>query len=74
MKYLRMEAIFKCYREIIPEFGRFQESLHKPLPNHIRVNRLKAETDSVVKSMEGKGIHLEKTSIIGAPLIRSEYL
>jgi NOL1/NOP2/sun family putative RNA methylase len=57
-----MESIFECYREIIPEFGRFQESLHKPLPNHIRVNRLKAETDSVVKSMEGKGIHLEKAS------------
>ena len=57
-----MKTIFECYREIIPEFGRFQESLHKPLPNHIRVNRLKAETDSVVKSMEGKGIHLEKAS------------
>jgi len=57
-----MEAIFECYREIIPEFGRFQESLHKPLPNHIRVNRLKAETDSVVKSLKGKGIHLEKAS------------
>lgn len=57
-----MTTIFECYREIIPEFERFQESLHKPLPNHIRVNRLKAETDSVVKSMEGKGIHLEKAS------------
>ena len=57
-----MNPIFECYREIIPEFGRFQESLHKPLPNHIRVNRLKAETDSVVKSLKGKGIHLEKAS------------
>ena len=36
-----MEAIFKCYREIIPEFDRFQESLHKPLPNQIRVNTLR---------------------------------
>ena len=57
-----MTNIFKCYREIIPEFGRFQESLHKPLPTHIRINRIKAETDSVVKSIEGKGIHLEKAS------------
>ena len=57
-----MEAIFKCYREIIPEFSNFQKSLHNPLPTYLRVNRIKAETDSVVRSMEGKGIRLEKTS------------
>jgi NOL1/NOP2/sun family putative RNA methylase len=57
-----MNPIFKCYREIIPEFDRFQESLHRPLPNHIRVNPLKAQTGSVVASLRGKGIHLEKAS------------
>jgi NOL1/NOP2/sun family putative RNA methylase len=57
-----MTAIFEYYCEIIPGFDRFQEALHKPLPNHIRVNPLKAEIDSVVKSLKGKGIHLEKAS------------
>jgi 16S rRNA C967 or C1407 C5-methylase (RsmB/RsmF family) len=57
-----MEDIFGCYHEIIPEFSGFQEILHNPLPTYIRVNRLKVGTDSVIKSLRGKGIHLEKAS------------
>ena len=34
---------FECYREIIPEFAGFQESLKRPLPVHLRGNRLKIE-------------------------------
>jgi NOL1/NOP2/sun family putative RNA methylase len=71
-----MTTIFECYHEIIPEFERFQENLHKPLPKHIRVNRLKAEIDSVVKSLKGQGIHLEKASekydtLYHAPTLKS---
>jgi NOL1/NOP2/sun family putative RNA methylase len=57
-----MDSIFECYRKIIPEFSNFQERLHSPLPTHLRVNRLKAETDLVVKIIKRKGIHLEKAS------------
>ena len=55
-----MDSVFECYRKIIPEFPNFQERLHSPLPTYLRVNRLKAETASVVKSLKGKGIHVKK--------------
>ena len=51
---------FDCYREIIPEFSHFQESLRKPLPVHLRVNQLKIEPGSLVKRLERQGIHLSR--------------
>ncbi len=55
-----MKPIFDCYREIIPEFDLFQEWLHKPLPTHLRINRLKVEPEPLLLSFEEKGIHLER--------------
>ena len=51
---------FDCYREFIPEFTRFLDSLKRPLPTHLRVNRLKIEPDSLVQMLGKKGIHLKK--------------
>jgi NOL1/NOP2/sun family putative RNA methylase len=55
-----IEPIFECYREIIPEFLNFQESLRRPLPMHLRVNRLKIEPESLVQLLAKKGVHLKR--------------
>lgn len=55
-----MEPFFEQYKEIIPDFSDFQESLQKPLPLHIRVNRLKAESGALLRMLKEKGIHLKK--------------
>ena len=57
-----MTAIFECYREIIPEFSRFQESLRRPLPTHLRINTLKAEPAALVHSLVKKGIRLQRSN------------
>ena len=57
-----MNSIFECYSEIIPAFYKFQESIQNPILNHIRVNRLKVEPNTVVESLKEKGDYLEKTS------------
>lgn len=57
-----MPDCFECYREIIPEFNLFQESLRKPLPINIRVNPLKVDPRSLIHSLRGKGIHLERAT------------
>ena len=49
---------FQSYREIIPEFSEFQESLRRPLPSHLRVNRLKVKPDILIKRLTEKGIDL----------------
>lgn len=56
-----MASIFEPYREIIPDFSSFLESLNQPLPLHVRVNRLKIEPDSLLPLLEEKGIHLVRT-------------
>ena len=53
---------FECYRDIIPEFSLFQESLQSPLPTYIRVNTLKTEPNQLVETLKGKGVWLEKAS------------
>ena len=55
------DNFFNCYREIIPEFSNFQESIKTPFPNHIRVNTLKARQDWLIESLQKKGIYLEKS-------------
>jgi len=57
-----MKPIFERYREIIPDFSFFQESLHKPFPIHLRVNRLKAEPGSLVHSLRERGIRVERVT------------
>ncbi len=54
-----MEPIFGRYHDIIPEFSSFQEILHRPIPTHLRINGLKAETEQAVRSIERQGITLK---------------
>ena len=58
---IQNDNFFNCYREIIPEFSNFQESIKTPLPNHIRVNTLKARPDWLIESLQKRGIYLEKS-------------
>jgi NOL1/NOP2/sun family putative RNA methylase len=55
-----MNNDFDCYRDIIPEFPLFQESLQRPLPTHIRVNTLKTSPKQMVDSLTEKGVHLDR--------------
>ena len=57
-----MKPIFKRYYEIIPNFSLFQESLRKPFPTHLRVNRIKTEPRLLVDSLKSKGIHLKSVT------------
>ena len=57
-----MTGFFEAYREIIPEFSLFQECLHRPIPTHIRINRLLTEPASLVHLLEEKGIRLTRAS------------
>jgi NOL1/NOP2/sun family putative RNA methylase len=54
-----MGSLFEWYREIIPDFSSFQESLRQPLPVHFRVNRLKAEPHVVLALLREKGIDIQ---------------
>lgn len=57
-----MTGLFEEYSEIIPEFSLFQESLQRPIPTHIRINRLLIEPASLVHLVEEKGILLIQSS------------
>ena len=53
---------FKEYSEIIPEFSLFQESLQRPVPTHIRINRLLIEPAALIHLLEQKGLQLVRTT------------
>jgi 16S rRNA C967 or C1407 C5-methylase (RsmB/RsmF family) len=55
---------FEGYREFIPDFQVFLESIKRPMPVHIRINSLKAEPSSQVVLLGERGIYL-KPSIKG---------
>ena len=55
-------TLFERYRDIIPEFSLFQESLRAPLPVHLRLNPLKADPALLVQTLAQKGIHLCRMS------------
>ena len=57
-----MTGLFEEYSEIIPEFSLFQESLQRPIPTHLRINRLLVEPASLVHLLEEKGIQLIQSS------------
>ena len=57
-----MIGLFEEYREIIPEFSLFQESLQRPIPTHLRINRLLVEPVSLTHLLEEKGIQLIQSS------------
>lgn len=58
-----MRQLFSEYQEFIPDFESFLESLAAPLPNHLRVNRLKTSPGSVVALLQEKGISLRPSGI-----------
>lgn len=49
---------FDSYAGIIPQFDLFRESLFRPIPQHLRVNRLKADAPAVVRRLEAKGAQI----------------
>jgi NOL1/NOP2/sun family putative RNA methylase len=53
---------FHRYREIIPEYSLFQESLKQPIPAHLRVNRLKCEPSFLIRKLLSEQVHLEMAS------------
>ena len=57
-----MTGIFEAYSEIVPDFYLFQKSLHKPIPTHLRINRLLIEPASLIHLLEEKGVQLIQSS------------
>jgi len=57
-----MTGLFEEYSEIIPEFSLFQERLQRPIPTHLRINRLLIEPASLIHLLEEKGIQLIRSS------------
>jgi tRNA (cytosine49-C5)-methyltransferase len=53
-----MLSPFDSYREIIPDYKKFLEALHHPMPTYLRVNLLKTEVAPVVEKMNDRGITL----------------
>lgn len=47
-----MESHFLIYRDIIPEFGEFLESLNLPHPSHLRVNTIKTAPDVLIERLK----------------------
>ena len=54
--------LFERYRDIIPEFSSFQESLRRPLPVHLRLNPLKADPAVILQALGQKGVALRRMS------------
>lgn len=50
------ETLFDHYCDIIPEFPLFQKGIQRPLPTHVRVNRLMIEPEVLVRFLEMKGM------------------
>lgn len=61
MSVRTVDTLFCDYHDIIPDFEEFQESLRRPLPIHLRVNRLKIEPLAVVRMFQEEGITLKRT-------------
>lgn len=55
-----IENPFERYREIIPEYSAFLESLKGPLPVHLRVNGLKIEAQALAPLLEERGIRVTR--------------
>jgi len=58
-----METLFPAYRDIIPEFSLFQESLRRPFPIHLRINGLKVSPNGPVARLKARGYGLEKATV-----------
>jgi NOL1/NOP2/sun family putative RNA methylase len=55
-------SFFDHYREIIPEFNLFKESLTQPFLRHLRINSLKTDPEKLFKLLAKKNIQLKRTS------------
>lgn len=53
--------LFDNYREFIPDFSLFQESLRRSFSPHLRINTLKMDADRVVCILGQRGIRLQKS-------------
>ena len=58
-----MLPVFEEYQEFIPDFDSFLESHTKTLPNHFRVNRLKIDPDTLIRTLREKGISFKETRL-----------
>ena len=55
-----MTDTFEAYRDIIHDFPLFEESLGRPFPVHLRINRLMATSQQVVSTLTEKGVSLTR--------------
>jgi NOL1/NOP2/sun family putative RNA methylase len=62
-----MGSTFEWYRDIIPDFSSFQESLGQPLPVHFRINRLKIQPQVLLFLLREKGIHVKPAITADGP-------
>ena len=67
-----MDLLFPSYKEFIPEFDRFQERLRQPIPVHVRINRLKADPETVTGALARKGVDLQRSTPATDTLYRAE--
>ncbi len=54
-----MHDFFSPYREFIPDFDDFIDCLGRPMPAHIRVNRIKVEPERLVNILSERGVTLK---------------
>ena len=61
------ESAIEGYRDIIPDFSSFQESLGQPLPVHFRINRLKVQPHVLLPLLRERGITLQPAITADGP-------
>jgi NOL1/NOP2/sun family putative RNA methylase len=64
-----MPEIFQEYIEIIPEYRLFIDSLHRPFPNHVRINTLKADPEALINSFQAQGVNVYRSCPIDGSLV-----
>jgi len=55
------DVLFEPYKEFIPDFQLFQQSLLRPIPPHLRINTLKAGAGEVLSALRNRGLRLLKS-------------
>lgn len=53
-----MVPAFERYRDIIPDFSAFLDSVNLSVPTHVRVNTLRVERETFRSAMAARGYHL----------------
>jgi len=69
-----MNSPFESYREFIPDFPVFLESLSRTLPVHLRANSLKVEPADLVLMLKNKGIDVIPSIEGNGYLLHAPYL